>query len=143
MSNYTIPLHYSYVVVGHALVDEPLSHLPSALRWGLVFPPSIRATLRRTDLLLATLREDPTLLPKCHPMLQLRHRRVAVVLRLSHVALRPELVDLLRSYATQRSTSTLHSIVLLSTSVSRVTFVNRSRVDCRLSNLREAQGELP
>lgn len=132
----SLPLTYFDHVVGRAPVDpELVRSLNPTLKLTLDLPRADRiAHSGRPDILLARLRDEPEFLAKCHPMFQTS----GLVIRLSHLALRPELTPLLSALnfpAQRESAKTLIRLCLCS--VGRVVFVNRSRVDCRLSNLRE------
>ncbi len=132
----SIPLTYFGYTVGRAVVDPELCELlPPELQWTLDIPKrDRRAHSGRPDIIAARLVSEPEFLPRCHPFCQTH----GLVIRLSHLALRPQAVELLPhlAYPAEReSAKALIRIALLG--IPRVVFVNRSRVDCRLSNLRE------
>lgn len=131
-----LPLRYFGHVVGHALVDYDVGCDLAGLSWGLEIPDRERRQGQRADVLLSRFIEDPTLLPRCHPVCQ----HYGLVLRLSKLVLRPQARALLpRLELPQVQVATQAQIRALLSSVPRVIFVNRSRVDCRVSNLREVQ----
>lgn len=137
-----LPLRYCEALVGHAIVDPQrvdLLHLP----WGLVLPDKARRALGRGDVLVLSLREDPGLLARCHPFVQLGPPSCRLVARLSHVALRPEVIPLMEDFRIEPSDSKRLTIVGIFNQIKRVLFMNSNRVDCRSSNLREVTFEAP
>lgn len=135
-----LPLFYSNLHVGDALVDEPLAALPTELRWCLHIPQTVRRSLdRRPDLLAAALREDDTLRSRCIPQTQLQLCGRVFQLRLSRVALRPEIVHVLLRHFHNITPpqETLSHLTHLTSNVRRIIFLNSSRTDCRVDNLRE------
>lgn len=131
-----LPLFYAGAHVGHALVDRDLGErLSPKWLWGLEIPRALRALHpERPDIIAARLTSEPDTLARCHPFLQYR----GLVIRLSHLALRPTLVDPLLSLSGSPYDRALKLQLRAGlSSVLRVSFVNRSRVDCRVSNLRE------
>lgn len=134
----TLPLFYAGAHVGHALVDRDLAErLNPKWLWGVEIPRTLRALHpERPDIIAGRLAAELDTLGRCHPFLQYR----GLVVRLSHLALRPRAVESLLSLSGSPLDRS-HKLRLraeLST-ISRVSFVNRSRVDCRVSNLREVQ----
>lgn len=130
-----VKLYYQRIIVGRAEVDPELSDVLSRFRWLIELPYSIRRQYRgRTDVILGLLREDPTLLPRCHPYLQLN----PFILRLSRVVIRPQVIPLLSELLSHPERKDIICLELRSiVSDLRVCFLNRSRIDCRSSNLRE------
>lgn len=132
----TLPLTYCSQPCGFALVDPGLLDL-AELPWTLSMPESQRRKFRnRPDVALAALREDPLLMSKCHPILIMRNGKSNTSVRLSHIALRPAMVELLLRH-TFRAEPLLDELAQAHADISRVVFVNRNRCDCRLENLRE------
>ena len=132
----TLPLTYYGHFVGHAQVDSWLKdHIPSRVTWGLELPEALRSAHRnRPDIICARLTTEPELLSRCHPFAQIN----GLVIRLCKLALRPQAIEVLHLlYVPGHAYSTQAFIRHTLATVSRVSFVNRSRVDCRSSNLRE------
>lgn len=132
----SLPLIYSTHVVGRAAIDSDVAEaLPQGLRWTLDLPRHARELhAGRPDVLLARLLDEPEFLAACHPMLQ----SCGLVVRLSHVVLRPQIAELLHLFVVPTECDAAKKrIRSLTRSIAGVVFVNRSRVDCRLSNLRE------
>lgn len=137
MSTTRLQLFYSSRPVGVALVDRELSdRLSPSYLWTVEIPRTLRRLHpERPDIIAARLAEEPDTLSRCHPFLQYR----GLVIRLSHLALRPQVADLLLelSVSTTSADALRLQIRAQLSSLLRVSFVNRSRVDCRVSNLRE------
>lgn len=134
----TLQIHYSGRLVGVAKVDEELTPLVT-LPINLDFPKRTRRALTRPDLRLAALQSDDGLLSQCHPFYQLGDR-TRLVLRLSHIAVRPEVVPLVLRFTKaegQEQEEIKQRILEITYTVDRVVFLNRDRTDCRRINLRE------
>lgn len=131
----TLTLHYYSHSVGLALIDEPLAEAPP-LKWSLDLPKRSRKLYgQRPDIIAAMLVEDTSLLNLCHPFTQTH----GLVLRLSHLALRPQSSRLLWELVQGRRARghVASELRALTSSVGRCVFANGNRCDCRLSNLRE------
>lgn len=137
----TLPLHYHGIAIGSALVDDwVVETLPPTLHWTLDIPMRLRRAYERPDLLLAALHEDPTTLENSHPILVLPG--AGPTIRLSRLVLRPHIAELIRLLSHNPTNHIQYHAELrrLSSSIWRVTHVNRNRADCRASNLREVFG---
>lgn len=135
----TLELTYCRRRVGSALVDPELLEL-NFLTWSLLIPPAARAHYnRRSDLLAASLAEDPDFRSRCHPFTQLRFGGQRLQLKLAHAALRRELIlPLTRHHLNLLSPeATYEELTNILSTVGRVTYLNMSRTDCRVDNLRE------
>ncbi len=135
---YSLPLIYQRLTVGHCFVDPPIYESLFSERINVFFPKSLRQRhTGRPDILLALIREDPGMLLRCHPYLQLQ----PFALRVSHIALRPaEILPLLHEYRAARSPrkdEIATRIRYITSHLPRIVFCNGSRVDCRSDNLRE------
>lgn len=132
----SLKVHYADQEVGNALVDHSLDDLSKELMWRLEVPKTLRRDCQgRKDIILAMLREDPDALARCHPYVWIKSK---IPLRLSRVALRPELMPLLNEVAAGRiSNDLLDTIRKISGQVKEVVFLNQVRTDCRSENLRE------
>lgn len=132
----TLPLFHAGALVGHALVDRELAQrLNPSWLWSLDIPRTLRRLHpERPDIIAGRLVNEPDTLGRCHPFLQYR----GLVVRLSHLALRPRASELLLGLdGSPLDRSRKLQLRAELSSVQRVSFVNRSRVDCRVSNLRE------
>lgn len=134
-----IALHYLGFEVGRALVDPELARLSSTYLWSLDLPESVRGQHRgRPDILLALLREDPTSLAKCAPFTQIRVDGLCVLtLRLSHLAMRPQLVSVLNTLHISSIPQALATLRGELSSIRRVIHLDLNRCNCQSSNLRE------
>jgi len=134
-----IPLIYYSQQVGHARVDPPLGELPSSLRWGIALPDSImRQHSGRPDVILARLRTlDDTLLSRAHPFTQLTAGSESLNLKLSRVALRHELIPLLRSFVQTHNPDLIRQARAICSTVHRAIYLDRDRTHLTLLNLRE------
>lgn len=134
---HSIPLYYAGIPVGQALTDDALDTLSPSLVWRVEVPKTIRRACKgRRDILTAMLRDDILALQRCHPYLWICSR---IPLRLTRVALRPELLPLINRTAAGSSPTEdeFRQINELRRSVKEVVFLNGNRCDCRLENLRE------
>ena len=127
-----IPIHYISIQVGYAQVDSRIYETVNQIAWTVEIPRGIRSVSKRQDIILGTLLEDPTALPRCHPYTWVGGGRIP--LRLTRVALRPEICDLLFHHA---DPEILQRILRLTSEIDRVVFVSDDRTDCRAENLRE------
>lgn len=133
----SLPLYYLGLEVGHALVDPPLAELPSTLKWGLAIPHTIRRMHKnRADVLLCLLREDPSLLPRCSPLAQVRLNHRSLNLRLSRLALFPQVVPVLQNLLCSANEALMDDVRSLTLFAPPIRFLNNNRCDCRLANLR-------
>ncbi len=128
-------LIYFGTEIGQAQIDSHFAGELSRFTWGVEFPDQLRrAHVGRPDVLMALVLEDPKLLDRCHPFTQTH----GMVLRLSKLCLRPQAVSLMPDlFVPQLKESARTTIRSILSQVPNVSFVNRSRVDCRSSNLRE------
>ncbi len=133
-----IPVHYVGVAVGMAVVDEALDGLATELVWRLEVPRSIRRLASgRQDILVATLREDETKLQRCHPYCWITSK---FPLRLSRVALRPDLVDIINILSARNDNEqVLAALRNTIKSIRRVVYLDDNRLNCTTENLREVQ----
>lgn len=144
-----IPLFYYGHQVAHAQVSQPLDLLSPKHRFTLIVQRSVlKLNPYRPDVILALLKEDPRILRKSHPLLQVNILCTNLLfrknIRLSHIAFQPELVTHLNNLLSGDPfifTEAVHHINELSSSVHRITFVNNNRCDCRLENLRSIGAE--
>ena len=133
-----IPVHYVGVAVGMAVVDESLAVLSASLVWRLEVPRTIRRLASgRQDILVATLREDETKLQRCHPYCWITAN---FPLRLSRVALRPDLVDTINILSlgddNKQALADLRNTIK---SIHRVVYLDGNRLNCTTANIREVQ----
>lgn len=140
MSHTLIPLHHYSVKVGHAVVDDDLRSLDN-WKWRLQIPPSIlKLSSRQPNVLIAILAEDPTALPRCAPIIDIGQ---GVLVHLSRVALRPEVVTILNELALHgrgsnpRKEQLLYEVTTIQRQIHRVVHLNKNKTDCRRDNLRE------
>lgn len=136
----TIPLYYYSQQVGLARVDPELGGLPTSLRAGVILPDTALKQHRgRPDVLLARLREQDDLLPRCHPFYSIAIGDETLLLRLSRIALRPALVPLLHTLLDSGNEyqQVLATIRSLASTVSRPVFLDSDRTNLTLANLRE------
>jgi len=136
----TIPLYYSNRRVAQAFVDPFLLNLPSALRWSLRIPRALRTQYHnRPDLITAALLEDPEFASRCHPYVQFSVGSSPVNLTLARVALRHELIPVLQRHFDNLSTpeETYEDLTQILSTIGRIVYLNLSRTDCRVDNLRE------
>ena len=134
---YSLQLYYVGVHVGAALVDDELDGLSLSMTWRVEPPKTLRkSTKGRRDVLAALLREDPSSLKRCHPYCWIGSK---IPLRLSRVALRPELVQAVNQVVSKgfAHLDVLKDVHDLTSEIKSVIFLNGNRVDCRMSNLRE------
>ena len=132
-----IPVHYVGVAVGMAVVDEALDGLSTSLVWRLEVPRTIRRFAGgRQDILVATLREDETKLQRCHPYCWITGN---IPLRLSRLALRPDLVDTVNRLSLEPSDMDLDILREAVRSVHRVVYIDSNRLNCTTENLREVK----
>jgi hypothetical protein len=132
-----IPLQYSGVVFGQALIDddcEPLSTLPY---YSVTVPRRLRSTARgRPDIILATLKEDPTILHQSCPFVSVFGTQILLV----HMVLRDSLARLVLAqwHQAAHTLPILRSeINLVRSAIGRIAYVNGDHTDCRRENLRE------
>lgn len=135
-----LPLHYFSVEVGHALVDDDLALEPS-IRWRVVLPAAVLARRHPPNVLVAMLREDPSLLPRCKVIITISGTSTYNI-DLSRIVLRPEVVPMLNELishprANPRKERLTYDLVHITRQVTRVVHVNKNRTDCRRENLRE------
>lgn len=130
-----IPLRYSDVVVGLALVDDNREELRDLGYYSVTLPRHIRKIAgKRADVMLAMLESDPTLLPKCRPFLSVRGTQVMLV----HLVLRPAMVDFTHSLMSKQG------LVQIRDSIGRVVHVDGDHTNCQMENLRElTKAEFP
>ena len=132
-----IPVHYVGVPVGMAVVDEALGGLSIQLVWRLEVPRTIRRFAGgRQDVLVATLRDDATKLQRCHPYCWITGN---IPLRLSRLALRPNLVDTVNRLAVEPIDMDLDLLRDTIKSIRRVVYIDSNRLNCTTENLREVQ----
>ena len=133
-----IPVHYVGVPVGMAVVDEALGGLSIQLVWRLEVPRTIRRFAGgRQDVLVATLRDDATKLQRCHPYCWITGN---IPLRLSRLALRPDLVDIVNHLAVEPADMDVLATLRNSCkSIHRVVYIDGNRLNCTTENLREVQ----
>ena len=132
-----IPVHYVGVPVGMAVVDEALGGLSSDLVWRLEVPRIIRRFAGgRQDILVATLREDESKLQRCHPYCWITGN---IPLRLSRLALRPGLVDIVNRLSFDPADVHVDLLRGSCKSIHRVVYIDGNRLNCTTENLREVQ----
>ena len=132
-----LKLFYASTHVGAAKFDDDLSDLSLSVTWRLEIPKTLRRSAQgRQDIIAAMLRDDSSSLARCHPYCWISSK---IPLRLSRVALRPNLVDLLNHVTSAGfpQPDILASIKAITAEIKRVIFINGDRVDCQTSNLRE------
>jgi len=137
MMTVQIPLRYSEKVFGYAKVDdeaEPLSYLGY---FSVTLPRSLRRMAKdRPDVMLATLREDPSTTFKCTPFISMFGTQILLV----HMVMRGTLGRLVVDHVGRD----LKPFVLIRDeinqirgSIGRVTYANGDRTDCTRANIRE------
>ena len=128
-----LPLKYKSIIVGSAFVDDDLEPLDDTTTISLIIPRKLYQTSHhRSDVILALLQEDRSLLPRCHPFISLQ----GIQIRLAHIALKPEMVPLIDRCTPE----TLSTINRLRSNIARLSFANGDRTDCRRENIRELTG---
>lgn len=135
-----LPLHHFHSHVGHAQVDDHIYADVSHLHWGIQIPKSLRKEFFRSDIMVIVLREDPSLLARCTPWIQIHD----TVIRLHRAVTSPTILKLLcEMRLTPHRKDALCKLIRLELSRPHpVTYADGSRVNLQRSNLREVSPEL-
>lgn len=128
-----LPIYYCSTLVGFARVDDSLATLSSTIVWTLHVPRAVRRTgSGRKEIIVGLLYNDDSLRVRCKPQTWLTPR---VPVHLSHVALRPQLIELLN--APIRDEVVIAKAIEICRTVGPIGYRDEDRTNCTSTNLRE------
>ncbi len=136
MMTVQIPLRYSEKVFGYAQIDDEAEPLRDLGYYSVTLPRSLRCMSKdRPDVMLATLREDPSTVRRCTPFISMFGTQILLV----HMVMRNTLANIVlkKQFSSRPKELIVPDINQIRGSIGRVTYANGDRTDCTRANIRE------